>query len=102
MGSKTEEAARPSGGGTKATQSASSKPRCGPSGFFLVTLYLARFLPQSCLWAFQSATSNPSKYRGFQMSKKNFLGPEFFFPGAQKNTFRGPKSFFLTSGFRKL
>ena len=53
--------------------------------------------------AFQSATSNPSKYRGFQMSKKNFLGPEkCFFSGAPKKTFRGPKSFFLTSGFRKL
>ena len=87
MGSKIEEAARPSGGGTKATQSASSKPRCGPSGFFLVTLYLARFLPQSCLWA--------RRLWGFQISKKNFLGPEkFFFRGPQKKN-SGPKKFFF-------
>ena len=43
--------------------------------------------------AFQSA-SNPSKSRGFQMSKKNFLGPEkFFFSGAPKKNFSGPKKF---------
>ena len=45
--------------------------------------------------AFQSATSNPSKYRGFQMSKKNFLGPEkFFFRGPKKKLFGAQKVFF--------